>query len=742
MQNLKGKTLAILIAAILTISIGASTALMPSASAHTPPWQIPTYAYIMASPNPIGIGQTLVVYMWLDPVYGAAGGNTAIVGTNGYTCSAALTSNDYRFENYKLTITAPNGAVTTQTFAVISDPTSNVYTYFTPTAVGTYNLTFAFPGQVYGANGDGYSGSNLINDTYLPSSASTTLVVQQTQIPAATTSEPLPTNYWNTPIYGENSNWYAISSNWLGTGSPSLAGFTTSANYPGDAIGPMTSHIMWTQPVEMGGIVGGAPFPNDVGVGYFEGSAYQQRFVNPIVIDGYLIYTETVSFTGPSSGPTVCVNLQTGQQLWSSTTVPPLSFGYVYDVWNGEQHGVFPPILFTANFAQAFDAYTGEALFNVTGVPAGTSVMGPSGELLRYVFVNAGTAAKTNWYLAQWNSSKMWQYDVNPYTFTGSLSPSIVNASNGALISTIPIPISGETGTLPSGASIAVPYGSTLTVNANIPITPTTVYPLNIGAQTTYDWNVSVPWLNTMPLVTQATLSAAGEAITQPTPGSNPVTIVAANPGDVMLCRNATLPGGFMRVYSGFPQLPYTLFTVNLNATVGPIGEILWMQNYNPPAGNLTLTISSVDWQTRVFVINYGETMQWVGYSLTNGAQLWGPTASQASFDYYTTSYGSTMAYGNLYSMGYAGICYCYNDLTGKLLWTYGNGPMGSDNSTNSGFETSYGDYPSAVSCIGNGVVYIVSEEHTSTDPVYKGALIRAINATTGQQIWTLSDYS
>ena len=61
------------------------------------------------------------------------------------------------------------------------------------------------------------------------------------------------------------------------------------------------------------------------------------------------------------------------------------------------------------------------------------------------------------------------------------------------------------------------------------------------------------------------------------------------------------------------------------------------MQTHNPPAGNLTLTISSVDWQTRVFVINYGETMQWVGYSLTNGAQLWGPTASQASFDYYTT---------------------------------------------------------------------------------------------------------
>ena len=110
--------MAILIAAILTISIGASTTLIPNASAHTPAWNIPTYAYIDAAPNPIGVGQTMHVYMWLDEVYGAAGGTTAAVGTNGYTASAALTANNYRFHNYKLTITAPNGAVTTETWAI------------------------------------------------------------------------------------------------------------------------------------------------------------------------------------------------------------------------------------------------------------------------------------------------------------------------------------------------------------------------------------------------------------------------------------------------------------------------------------------------------------------------------------------------------------------------------------------------------------------------------------------------
>ena len=47
--------------------------LIPNASAHTPAWNIPTYAYIFAAPDPIGVGQTTHVYMWLDEVFGAAG---------------------------------------------------------------------------------------------------------------------------------------------------------------------------------------------------------------------------------------------------------------------------------------------------------------------------------------------------------------------------------------------------------------------------------------------------------------------------------------------------------------------------------------------------------------------------------------------------------------------------------------------------------------------------------------------
>jgi len=405
---------------------------------------------------------------------------------------------------------------------------------------------------------------------------------------------------------------------------------------------------------------------------------------------------------------------------------------------------------------ELFDAYTGDALFNVTSIPSGTTVAGPSGEQLKYVFANAGTAAKPNWYLAQWNSSKLWQYDINPYDGEGSLSPAIINATNGILLGggtpsqsgtgVFPIGITGTVGTLPNGVSAFAPYGSTISVNGNVPINGISGLQNSIEfpSLTTYDWNVSVPWLNTMP-PPPATVNATTGQLIPPAPGTNPASVIAANPGDLMLCRNGSLPVGYPAADLAYPQLPYTYFAVNLNASKGAIGSILWMQNFNPPAGNLTVIQGPVDWQTRVFVQTYVETTQWVGFSLSTGQQIWGPTASQAAFDYYGTpgnvglGSGSVMAYGKLYSSAFSGICYCYNDLTGKLEWTYGNG--GSGNSTYAGFNTSYGDYPTFIQSIADGVVYLATDEHTIIDPIYKGATSTGINATTGQQIWQLSDY-
>jgi PQQ enzyme repeat len=337
--------------------------------------------------------------------------------------------------------------------------------------------------------------------------------------------------------------------------------------------------------------------------------------------------------------------------------------------------------------------------------------------------------------------SKLWQYDVNPYTGGGSTSPDPINMTNGVLVPNLPIPLLGENGYLPTGLTTYIPKGSTITVNANIPINSTTIGgSLSGHGTTTYDWNISLPIVNTMP-PPYPSISATTGQLVQPPPGTNPVTILAAKAGDVILCRNGTLPTGFGATKPGYPQLPYTYFAINLNASKGAVGSILWMKTYNPPAGNITLLQSAVDFDSRVFIINELETVRFEGYSLDSGAPLW-VTDPEIAWNYYADPgqpVTGTTAYGNFYADGFGGILYCYDAVTGNLKWTYGNG--GAGNSTYAGLNVFYGEYPTQIQSIANGVVYTATDEHTIPNPMYKGALATAINATDGTELWTLSLY-
>ncbi len=50
-----------------------------------------------------------------------------------------------------------------------------------------------------------------------------------------------------------------------------------------------------------------------------------------------------------------------------------------------------------------------------------------------------------------------------------------------------------------------------------------------------------------------------------------------------------------------------------------------------------------------------------------------------------------------------------------------------------------YGNIPTFIQAIGNDVVYLITSEHTWTTPIYKDGLARAVNATDGSEIWTVS---
>jgi len=663
MKNTKNKA-AIAIVLLLTLTMFASLVLIPAANAHDPGWKITTFAYIHVAPNPVGVNQQVDVLMWVDKTMGGWG--------------AASPGNDIRMHDYKLTITRPDGTTETKTWPIVWDTTSSQYTSYTPAQTGEYTFKFDFPEQVCTWSTD------YQNDTYLASSATTTLTVQEEPV-IAITSYPLPTEYWTRPIYGENTDWWSISSNWLGTGSPEFKTINWGYNVaiPG-AVGSQTAHIMWTRPLQSGGVVGGTNFatPGDT---YFEGTAYSQRFTNPIIVAGKLIYTEPLNYGFQTGGPTVCVDLRTGEPLWSRTDVPVLSFAYIFSWQDMNYHGVQQPTLVAAGGWRSpipsgmwvgYDADTGTWLWNATNVPSGTKAMGPRGEYLQYVMQNAGNDTHPDYHLLQWNSSKL---GVMPGLSTGQIS-GVVDAS-----------------------------------------TPDR-----------YDWNVSIPWANTM-----VTAGPFGLSLD--------FTVVAAYGMDTILCYNGTLPTGGSPSTFGRPisSDPYTYFAINLNASKGTIGNVLWRQTYNAPSGGISVFVSGADPKTGVFVENHKETMQWVGYNLRTGARMWGPVGGSTAFDYYGNDFGGSsvgyLAYGNLYYSGHAGIVYCYNVLTGELLWTYGNG--GEGNSTSSGAQMAYGHYPTMIEAIGNGVVYTSVIEHTVNTPIYKGARVRAVNATDGTEIYTLSDY-
>ena len=184
-----------------------------------------------------------------------------------------------------------------------------------------------------------------------------------------------------------------------------------------------------------------------------------------------------------------------------------------------------------------------------------------------------------------------------------------------------------------------------------------------------------------------------------------------------------------------------SLSAISLNLQT--LGNTLWKQTYQQAPGNNTRTICGWDPTNGVFVFEDKESMTHYGYSLSDGQLLWGPVSVPRgiSTDWnYLSLDQDQIAYGNLYWFGYTGFLYCFNDKTGDLQWTYGNG--GEGNSTYAGFVTPYGYYPVFISAIADGKIYLVSSEHSPNSPLYQGEQLRCVNATTGEGIWNIDNFA
>lgn len=72
--KIRGNKTLYAIALTLMLTFSALVAYLPAVNAHTPAWNIPTYAFIEATPNPVGLNQQIFLTFWIDKVAPTAAG--------------------------------------------------------------------------------------------------------------------------------------------------------------------------------------------------------------------------------------------------------------------------------------------------------------------------------------------------------------------------------------------------------------------------------------------------------------------------------------------------------------------------------------------------------------------------------------------------------------------------------------------------------------------------------------------
>ncbi len=330
---------------------------------------ITAYPFVDAIPNPVGVGQKVLVNFGLLNYLAADGDGWNV------TC----------------TITDPDGQVTTigplKTWS-----TGTVGQYFTPEKVGTYQLQCHFPETNYTFNSYGTQMGGLYGAA---DSEVLNLTVQQDAVPTYP-GQSLPTEYWTRPIDSQLREWWSISGSWTTRPENLYAPYNDA---------PETAHILWTMPIgdTNGGLVGG-----DTGDhGYQNGDAYEGKFSGSVIISGVLYYNRYVS-----NAPTqtiVAVDLHTGKTLWENNYGfggGRISIGQTlyWDCLNNR--GAFSYIwLVSGTTWYGVDAESGILRYNMTNVPGGTNYIGPNGEIMKYSIVNYGNSTNPDYRLLQWNSS-------------------------------------------------------------------------------------------------------------------------------------------------------------------------------------------------------------------------------------------------------------------------------------------------------------------------------------------------
>jgi hypothetical protein len=373
MKLLKKKTKFATITLILLMTLSAMITFTPSVKAQV--YDTPTFLFVTASPQPVGIGQ--IVYV-------------GITFSRPTPTGAGYTGDLY--EGITLQITDPTG-VTTTSGPYLASPVAGVVYNFTPDKIGNYTLQAFYPGQVlkgYNPSNPAISTSapNMIGSKMLPSESNIkTLTVQQDPVKANYVTPPLPTEYWMRPIFGLNWDWGAqIGANWFGLGGS--GGYDASGSVQPSGTAPNSAHIMWTKATQFGGQPG-YPITSDTSATYSSVSLIQSYFQAICILNGILYYNVYDGSPNSNLLGWRAVDVRTGQVVWDKPAgksgIETIAWGQIINYDNYQEYGsnaflysspgaggAFSP---SANWFGIYDAYTGNFLENVTNAISTSKVM-------------------------------------------------------------------------------------------------------------------------------------------------------------------------------------------------------------------------------------------------------------------------------------------------------------------------------------------------------------------------------
>jgi len=756
--------MAIMIAAILTVSIGLSVSLIPSASAHTPPLSWPTYSYLAVNPNPTGIGQTVNVGFWV---------NTPPATANGVYGD--------RWTNYTVKVTEPNGG--TETLGPFtSDDTGGTHTDFTPSQVGNYTFQFFFPQQtLLGHNvtpGISQAVASFINDTYEASqSPVVTLTVQQAPI-TLPPSTPLPTGYWQRPISALNANWYTIGGNCLGLRQSTFSNtgmYNATGNYNPYTTAPLTAHILWTKPVAFGGTVGGdfggPTVEGTTTSNFYSASQYEPKY-DPVILNGILYYEE---YPGSNQDPTgiTAVNLQTGQTLWTDTNLPyqvPWYLAGPTTYSNDSNTGVIPYTT-TLRAGQILDdvtpnQYGGEAYLWFQ-LPADQDMLGiiPTlpGHYIPLPGQKTGNATSNDGYqgpgtLAQVNPPRnpatsppnqqgaLWGMagSLDYYAFSPwepqNVTYALVDAMTGTPVLSIvnAVPFS-QISTDAQGDLLGYyynfttyPYPSTFSMWNS---TQAIEYP-NGKTAAFQDWYQR-------PVQGAKINFAAGIMYTADLPTTSPSGValpdwnVGSLGGVTINWALTDFTGNTIIFTDQNGQSPNAFFNPGWEIEAGfnaLTGASLFVVNQTLSA-DTRMVVAPGTSGNGVYIEITQDSMVMNAYSLITGKLVWGPV-SLAPFDAYDSDgINYVIAGAQMYLWGLGGDVWSINMANGTVNWKFTTGSAGE--------ATPYGVWPIwtfTVGTVAGGVLYL-PEGHQYSPPLFHGAQQLALNITTGKLIWSIDSF-